>query len=86
MLQCHLITTRIFGFKLLRALVIKRSLFWDETPCGLVKADHLGFSLFAWFILHPEDVGDTFLQNVGCLSSVYIMLYPRRQKIFSNMN
>jgi hypothetical protein len=67
-------------------VVIKRSLFGDKTPRGQVKVDLLGFWFLAWFTLHPKDVGDKFLQNIGSLSSVYMILNPRRQNIFSDMN
>jgi hypothetical protein len=36
---------------------------------------HAGSMLFLFF--DPEDGGDMFLQNVGCLSTDYATLYPR---------
>jgi hypothetical protein len=32
----------------------------------------------------PEDGGDMFLHNIGCLSKDYTALYPRRQIFFSS--
>jgi hypothetical protein len=38
---------------------------------------HTGFLLGLFF--DPEDGSDVFFRNVGCLSTDYTALYPRRQ-------
>jgi hypothetical protein len=37
---------------------------------------HAGF--FLGLFLDPEDGGEVFLQNVGCLTTDHTALYPRR--------
>jgi hypothetical protein len=70
---------------------MKSSIFWDITPCSALKDSRrfgetyliFGFPLPGGFLLglllNPEDGGDIFLQNVGCLSTDYTALYPKRQ-------
>jgi hypothetical protein len=51
-----------------------------ETSCYLL---HVCISL--GFFFDPEDSGDMFLSNVGCVSKDYIEFYPRIQ-YFSSLN
>jgi hypothetical protein len=69
------------GFEVLTAVVMKSSVFWDISPCSLLKVSqhlegmchpHLSLSFY------PEVGRDIFLWNVGWLSADYTALYPRR--------
>jgi hypothetical protein len=65
------------GFEVLTAVVIKSYIFWDITPCSLLKINrrfgrtyallatcfHAGFLLGLFF--GREDGGDMFLRNIG---------------------
>jgi hypothetical protein len=87
------------GFEVSTAVVMKSIIFWDMTPCSLLRCNrrfggtyrlHLQgrrskyacHLLICWFLLnyffYPEDGGDIFLRNVGCNSTDYTALYPRR--------
>jgi hypothetical protein len=66
---------------------MKSSVFWDITPCSLLKV-YWGSALLAVYVFHggfllaffiPEDRGDMFLRNVFWFSMDYTALYPRRQ-------
>jgi hypothetical protein len=61
------------GFVVLIAVVMNSSLFWSAV-CYLL---HAGFLLGLYF--DPENGGNMFLRNVGCLSTDCTALYPRRQ-------
>jgi hypothetical protein len=51
-------------FKVLTAVVMKCTIFWDITPCSPSRVcSHAGFLLGLFF--DPEDGGDIFLRNVG---------------------
>jgi hypothetical protein len=54
---------------------MKSTIFW-ESRALLVTFFYAGFLLSLYF--DPEDGGDMFLRNVGCLSTDYTALYPRR--------
>jgi hypothetical protein len=74
---------------------MKRSVLWDILVCSLLQVNqcfgeiyhlHLqallaaGFTLVSYLaFFNLEDGGVTFLRNVGWLSVVYTVLYPRRQ-------
>jgi hypothetical protein len=74
---------------------MKSSLLRDILACNLLKVNrcfgeidrlHLqalfaaGFTLVSCLaFFNPEDGSDIFLGNVGWLSMVYMVLYPRRQ-------
>jgi hypothetical protein len=53
----------------------------QSAVCCLLHVDFLLGLLF-----NPEDVGDMFLRNVGCLSPDYTALYPKRQKSSPNIS
>jgi hypothetical protein len=55
----------LVGLKVLTAVVMKRSIYWDITPCGSLK-------------LSRRFGGDMFLRNLNYLSTDYTALYPRR--------
>jgi hypothetical protein len=79
----------VAGFGVLRAVVLKGSIFWDITSCNPLKVNrrfggtcaiscyllHAGF-LLEWFY-NPEDGGDIFFRNISSLSTDDAMLYPR---------
>jgi hypothetical protein len=44
-------------------------ILWDMTPCSLLKVN---------YYFDPEDGGDMFLRNVGCVSTYYTASHPRR--------
>jgi hypothetical protein len=50
--------------------------------CSAYYLFHSTFLLALFF--NPEDGDDMFLQNVGWLSTAYMVLYPRRQFFISN--
>jgi hypothetical protein len=68
---------------------VKNSLFWDMTPRSPLKVNRLfGGTNCSYYLLdaglfgsffNPEDSGDTFLRNSGCLVGDYTSLYLRRQ-------
>jgi hypothetical protein len=51
---------------------------WLEPTALFSTCFHAGFSLGLFF--DPENGGDMFLRNVGCPSTDYTALYPRRLK------
>jgi hypothetical protein len=72
-------------YEVLRAMVMKNSIFWDLTACSPLKVNrrfgllcflHAGFLL--GLLLNPEDEGDMLILNVGCLSTDCTALYARR--------
>lgn len=82
------------GFEVLMAVVMKIYVFWDVTPCSLLKVNrcfqttchlHLQswnaacFMIFCLAYSSTLKMNVTFLQNVGWLLVEYIALYPRRQ-------
>jgi hypothetical protein len=48
----------------------------SKIPAELVTCFHAGFLLG---LFDTEDGGDTFLRNIGWLSTDYTALYPRKQ-------
>jgi hypothetical protein len=71
-------------------VVVKSSNFWDIMPCSPLKINwHLGETcrllpasccLLLGLLFNPEDGSDTFLKNVGWLSTDYVALYHKRKK------
>jgi hypothetical protein len=86
-LGSHLQCIYIFrGFSSAQSSPLKSSIFWDITPCSLLKVNrcfretcflHLQGRRIATQETNPEDRGDMFLQNVGWLSADYTGLYLR---------
>jgi hypothetical protein len=62
------------GFKVLRAAVMKSSVFWDIMLCTLVMVNYLMLGL----LFNLEDGGSTFLLDTVSLSLDYMALYLRR--------
>jgi hypothetical protein len=87
----HLTLLKIVGFEVLAAVVMKSPIFWDITPCGLLKTNrrfggtyrtacrliHDGF--FLVLNVDPEGGSYMFLRNVCWLATDYTALYSRRQ-------
>jgi hypothetical protein len=63
-------------FKYLFGIDNNKSKFDSWGNQELATCSHAGFWLSLFF--DPEDGGDTFLRNVGWLSTDYMALYPRR--------
>jgi hypothetical protein len=86
------IASHIFvGFEVLTAVIMKSTIFWDITPCSLLRVNrrfggtyclHLQGRRISWARSQHEsrwqDGGDMFFRNVGWLSMDYTELYPRR--------
>jgi hypothetical protein len=66
-----LYTSAIVGSKVLTAVIMECSVFWDITLC-------FPLAFTPGFLLGPEDGGDMFLRNVGWLSESYTALYSIR--------
>jgi hypothetical protein len=75
------------GFEVLTAVATKSFIFWNITPCGLVKFNRrfkgnitsvcpvcrlLPFGLFFGILFDPEDGADIFLRKVRLLSHSYM--------------
>jgi hypothetical protein len=66
--------------------ILLSTLFSDTLSLQRIRNSHSGDGCYlphARFLLdsflHPEDGGDMFLRNVGCLSADYTAFYPRRK-------
>jgi hypothetical protein len=56
---------RVVWFEVFRAATMKNAVFWDVTPCGIVRTDVSKECISSIAIyLHPDHWGDTFLRNV----------------------
>jgi hypothetical protein len=63
------------GFEVFTAVVMKSIIFWDMMPCNLLRCNRrFGGTFFS----DPEDGGDMFLRNVGCISTDYTASHPTR--------
>jgi hypothetical protein len=100
------------GFEVLTAVVVKNIIFWDVTPCSLLRCNRrfgetyrvhlqgrrklyqhepastqMASKMFLLkFFFDPEDGGDVFLRNVGCISTDYTASHPRRLYSFFYVN
>jgi hypothetical protein len=54
---------------------MKSIISWDVTPGSLLRCNQL---VLAEIFFDPEDGGDMCLRNVGCISTDYTALHPRR--------
>jgi hypothetical protein len=61
------------GFEVFLAVVMKCSTFWSVIFCYLLHPD----SLLGLFFDRVGE-GEMFLRNVGCLSTDYSALYPKK--------
>jgi hypothetical protein len=72
------------GFEVLTVVIMKSTIFWVVTVCGLVEAHqhsacHMlvaGFLLS--FLFSPGDEGNKFWQKIAGLLPYYITLQPGR--------
>jgi hypothetical protein len=76
---------RELGYKALTTVAMKSSIFWDTTPCSLVKVNRLFGRKYRLHLQdrrvnqtrNPEDGCDMFLRNNGWLSADYRAVYPK---------
>jgi hypothetical protein len=75
------------AFEVLTTVIMKSTIFWHITPSSPKKAtdfseEHIATCFHAGFLLglffDTENGGEMFLRNVGCLSTDYMALYPRK--------
>jgi hypothetical protein len=66
-------------------VVMKSIIFWDVTPCSLLRCFGGTYRLPLAYLLvlaeiffDPEDGGVIFLRNVGCISTDYTASHLRR--------
>jgi hypothetical protein len=73
--------------------IMTNFILWDKRPCSPLKIQKqarnklkselhdclLSASWLLGLFSYPENGGHSFLRNVGCLSTVYKALYPRRE-------
>jgi hypothetical protein len=55
---------------------MKSIIFWDATPYSLLPLSYL--LVLAEIFFDPEDGGDMFLRNVGCISTDYTASHLRK--------